>query len=188
MQALVAAVAGALLLGTYYGQAQVAPNAWIGLRFVIASAFLGGHIGFVRRGAGLGSLSTLLRVSLLAVLFGILISGLAPQFRAAIKHLLLIGGYGLLILTVATRVVWGHCGQVHRFASKSGALRTILGFVLMAAATRIIADLIPKIRVSHHIYASSGWIIAVGIWSWAALRFIWRADPEEETTAEGSES
>ena len=51
---------------------------------------------------------------------------------------------------------------------------------MFAMATRVIADFIPAIRVSHHIYAALCWVIAVGIWSWAVLRYIRLTDLAED--------
>jgi uncharacterized protein involved in response to NO len=98
--------------------------------------------------------------------------------QVAFKHLLFISGYGLLILTIATRVIGGHSGKGPLLFSRKKPLYWILGFVLMAAATRVIADLIPNIRVSHHIYASLCRIVSVSIWAIAVMRYIATVDTE----------
>lgn len=125
-----------------------------------------------------GPLSILLFIALASLSIGILISGFSSPSQVAFKHLLFISGYGLLILTIATRVIGGHSGKGPLLFFRKKPLYVILGFVLMAAATRIIADLIPTIRVSHHIYASICWIVAVSIWAVAVMRYITTVDPE----------
>lgn len=125
-----------------------------------------------------GPLSILLFAALGSLTIGILISGFFSHTQVAFKHLLFISGYGLLILTIATRVIGGHSGKGSPLFSRKKPLYWILGFVLMAAATRVIADLIPTIRVSHHIYASLCWIVSVSIWAVAVMRYITTVDPE----------
>jgi len=86
----------------------------------------------------------------------------------------------MLILAVASRVTWGHSGNIDFAEGKRTALRWIIGILLMAIGTRVVAGFIPTIRVSHHIYAAALWIIAVGIWSFAVLRYVRVADPDDD--------
>lgn len=47
---------------------------------------------------------------------------LAPVFfiqRVALEHLLFIGGFGLVCLIAASRVIFGHSGAVEKFANRS---------------------------------------------------------------------
>lgn len=169
---------GLVVLGTYVVQAlgytQVSPI----VRALLVTAYLFSQVSPFR--GGTGTLSTVLRAAILCFLLGILVSGVAPIFQVAVKHLLFVGGYGLLILAIASRVTWGHSGNIHFAEGKRRSLRIILGFVLMALATRIVADFIPTIRVSHHIYAALCWVVAVVVWSWAVLRYVRLMDPSED--------
>ena len=178
-RAVRAFIVGLAILGTYLAQASgwtfIAP---VVRALIVATYFLSQCAPF-RCGAGTGSLSFMLQAAIACLLLGILISGVSLVFRVAIKHILFIGGYGLLILAVATRVTWGHSGNIDLAEGKRRSLRIILGVVLMGMTTRVVADLVPAIRVSHHIYASLSWVIAAGIWSWAVLRYVRIADPED---------
>ncbi|MGK0184786.1 MAG: hypothetical protein ACI9R3_000560 [Verrucomicrobiales bacterium] len=177
-RALLACGVGIALFGTYLAQAFGWAMSAPALRAIIVTAFLLSQFCPFRRGSNTGSLSSMLRIAVASLLVGILLSGAAPVYHVAIKHVLFIGGYGLLILAVAARVTWGHSGNIDLAIGKRRSLQIILGIVLAGLATRVVADLVPAIRVSHHIYAALSWILAVGIWSWAVLRFIKNTDPD----------
>ena len=150
------------------------------LRAAIAGSFLFSQVRLFHRGAVTGSLSTLLRLAICCLLIGMVIYGWFPYARGvAVKHVLFIGGFGLLVLSVASRVVWGHSGNIELATGKRGSLRIILWVVVVTLATRVVAEFIPTIRVSHHIYAALLWVVAVAVWSWAVLRFVRQADPDD---------
>ncbi len=172
---------GLLLLGTYLAQAAGETRVMPIVRGILIIAYLGRHLPLSRFRQGTGTLSTMLQLSLLSLLLGLCLSGLSAVFTVAIKHLLFIGGFGLLILAIASRVTLGHAGRVDLAQGKRHSLRWIMGIVLLGAATRVVADFIPEIRVSHHLYASLAWILAAAVWSWAVLRYAWQPDPEDSS-------
>lgn len=109
---------------------------------------------------------------------------IAPIFlinqRIALEHLLFIGGYGMVILIVASRVIFGHSGPVERFANHSWTARMIVVGILAAAATRVVADFLPSVTTSHYQYAATLWIVASGLWLvWHSLRFF-KKDADED--------
>ncbi|MCB1096843.1 MAG: NnrS family protein [Verrucomicrobiae bacterium] len=178
-RALFAFLTGIALLATYLAQASGWDTSAPVLRAVVATVYLHRQFSPFRRGGSTGSLSFMLRVAIACLLLGILVSGTNPAYRVGVKHLMFISGYGLLILAVATRVTWGHSGNIALAAGKRRSLQIITGIVLLGMTTRVVADMVPAIRVSHHIYAALSWIIAVAIWSWAVLRYVRISDPQE---------
>ena len=171
---------GILLLATYVSQAAgstlVAPLARAG---IVATVLLT-RLPLLRRDSGTGTLSTLLRISLILIILGVAMSIVDPATRIAAKHTLYIGGFGMLALTVASRVTLGHSGNIALAEGTNRALQIVLGILLLAAATRIVAGFVPKIRISHHIYASGLWVIAAATWGWAVLRYVRIADPDDK--------
>lgn len=178
-RALFAFFAGLAILGTYLAQASGWAASAPVARAIIVTTYLMSQCMPFRRGGNTGSLSFMLQIAISCLLLGILISGVSPAFQVAVKHVLFIGGYGLLILAVASRVTWGHSGNIDLAEGKRRSLRIILCIVLLGMTTRVVADFVPAIRVSHHIYAALSWVIAVAIWSWAVLRFVSIADPDD---------
>lgn len=107
----------------------------------------------------------------------------APAFlyarHIAIGHLLFIGGFGLVCLIAASRVVFGHSGPVERFANRSWIARTIVLAAVLAALTRATADFMPRVMASHYQYAAWSWAAASGLWAvWHARRFFKKDESE----------
>ena len=67
-------------------------------------------------------------------------------------------GMGLLILTIAVRVILGHGNRPDRLQGRMRLFHTITGLAVLTAATRLSADFVPAIRVSHFIYAALAWV------------------------------
>ncbi len=95
---------------------------------------------------------------------GLLLMALLPERRLAVGHLLYAGGFGLLMLVVASRVVFGHSGELEGFARRGWRPRLLLFLAVLATLTRATADFFPAILISHHIYAA---------WTWAAAALFW---------------
>jgi len=85
-----------------------------------------------------------------------------PSF--AYQHLLFLGGFTLVMLLVADRVVAGHTEEEPPPSSRSLAWRWIVWLLILAAATRATADLVPTTRVSHQVYASLTGLAVFAIW------------------------
>jgi uncharacterized protein involved in response to NO len=97
----------------------------------------------------------------------------------ALGHMLFIGGFGLVCLIAASRVIFGHSGSVERFANRSWIARGIVFSAVLAALTRATADFLPRVMLSHYQYAAWSWVAACGLWViWHARRFFKKDDSE----------
>ncbi|MEM9018208.1 MAG: hypothetical protein AAGC68_14435, partial [Verrucomicrobiota bacterium] len=85
-----------------------------------------------------------------------------PERSFAFEHLLFLAGFSQLILLSAERVLVNH----EKWSSTEGKVRWpwVTGLILLTAATRMTADLVPCTRVSHQIYASMMLIIVFFVW------------------------
>jgi uncharacterized protein involved in response to NO len=148
------------------------------LRSVVVSAYLVTEAGLKPRNPGIhGSLATGLYWATAMSVAGISAAAVWNDRHVAWEHLLFIGGFGLLMLVVASRVVFGHSGQIALFARRSWTARILIFFAVLAAATRSSADFWPAIMVSHHKYAAWTWILAATLWlSWHGKRFLRSGD------------
>jgi uncharacterized protein involved in response to NO len=81
--------------------------------------------------------------------FGLSLPAFFYARHIALEHLLYVGGFGLIILVVASRVLFGHSGELDAFAKKSWFARTLIFLVVLAATTRASADFLPAIQISH---------------------------------------
>lgn len=97
---------------------------------------------------------------------GCLCAAIWPSARVGSLHLFFASGLGLVTLAVGTRVILGHAGRHDLLGGRILWLRWVTGLLILAATTRMSADFLPAIRVSHHNYAA---------WTWAVACFVWLA-------------
>jgi uncharacterized protein involved in response to NO len=103
---------------------------------------------------------------------GLVISAIATHHHMAWMHLLYGTGFGLVCFIAASRVIFGHSGEVARFANHSWAARLIVAGLVIAVATRVFADFMPRIMISHYEYAAIFWALAAAGWVvWHGARF-----------------
>jgi len=168
------------------------PKWWARARFALFCGGLGflsfgleffGHltVGYVLRAAAIllyfwrevpihkakfsqGTLSWVLRIALFSIPLGYLTMAALPARQVTLLHIVFITGFGLLTLTVATRVIFGHGGRADRFKRKLWSMRSLAALMILAMATRVSADWMPELRLSHYAYAGLAWAAAVGIW------------------------
>jgi uncharacterized protein involved in response to NO len=158
--------AAVLLVGSFFVEAFGWPLVGYAMRGITAAAYLLIEIRW-RKAAGdppRGSLAAGMKWSLVTGFFGLALAGFFYPQHISIEHLLYIGGFGLLILVVASRVLFGHSGDLGGFSNRSGFVRFLIFLGILTAATRATPAWIPSTTISHHIYAA---------WTWAALAALW---------------
>lgn len=127
---------------------------------------------------GRGSLAWSLRIALAAIPIGYLAMAWLPVRHMTLIHIVFIGGFTLLTFTVATRVVLGHSGQSEKFARPLKSIAVMAALFILAMATRISADWMPELRMSHYAYAALAWTAAALVWTVTILPGVRRADNE----------
>jgi hypothetical protein len=85
------------------------------------------------------------------------------QFLSSL-HVVFITGFSLLTFTVASRVVLGHSGQSEKFRASLWPVLVLCALISLAMLTRVTADWLPKVQMSHYAYAAVAWISGVLIW------------------------
>lgn len=153
-----------------------------GLRIGACLAYFWGEMAW-RGQSGQGTMVTGLRASLLAGAAGIAWAAWVPveqvAQRISVDHLLYLGGFGLLILVVSSRVLCGHSGQLDDFSRRSRMVRSLVGLALLALANRVSPALAPQVAVSHHQYAALSWVLAILLWFyWHRRRFRLREEED----------
>jgi uncharacterized protein involved in response to NO len=92
---------------------------------------------------------------------------------------LFVSGFGLVCLIAGSRVLFGHSGRVERFANRSWTARIIVSAIVLAALTRVSADFLPRVTITHYEYAAWSWIAGAAVWAiWHAPRFFKKDDEE----------
>jgi hypothetical protein len=123
-----------------------------------------------------GSLAFGLRLAMVSIPFGYILMAVWPGHSYSFIHVVLISGFSLLTFIVASRVVYGHSGQAEKFRATLKPIIALIALVILAMFTRVSADWMPAIRLSHYGYAGVSWIAGVIIWAWAVLPGVKRAD------------
>ena len=93
-----------------------------------------------------------------------------PGRHIGMLHLMFIGGAGMLMLAVGTRVILGHNERHDLLASPMRWFHVVWGLVLFTAATRLTSEFFPKVRITHFTYAAVLWIVFLAFWSWKIRR------------------
>lgn len=118
------------------------------------------------------------RWAISSMIAGLTAAAIWPAARIGSLHLFFACGLALATVSVGTRVILGHAGRHDLLGGKIVWLRWVTGLLILAAATRMTADFIPKVLVSHHIYAAWSWAIGAGLWLAFLVRFLWRSEED----------
>lgn len=106
-----------------------------------------------------------LRLAFVALVSGFVLVAAFPVWRVGLLHLTLIGGFAVITFTVATRVMFGHSGNLEKLQRKNWWLIVAVGLMIFAMATRISGDFWPKILPTHYSYGAILWIFGVVLWA-----------------------
>lgn len=162
---------GALLvLASFVVEAGISTTAGNALRAAALLFWAGLAMPFVFRRPAPGTRAWALRIGLALIPAAYLCRAIHPHPSFAYQHLLFLGGFMLVMLLVADRVVAGHSEDGAPPAPRSVAWRWIVWLLVLAAATRATADLVPSTRVSHQVYASLTALAVIWIWAWRRKR------------------
>ncbi len=163
---MISLFAGLLIVYSFEIEARglLRPGMWLRAAVVGASiAFsVPGWIGW----GGVNAVGRGLRWVVPCALAGWVAAGWFTPLRIGLLHGMFIGATGLIMIGVATRVTLGHGGRHDRLQSPLRWFHAVWVLLLLVAATRITPEFVPKIRVSHYIYAAAFWTITMVFWAW----------------------
>jgi len=172
------ALTGLLLVGTYPMEAfGWSPLAAL-LRAGLLLNYLWSVMPFERLAWSWNGVQWLLITGLVGIPLGILTAGFWPGWRVGLSHIELLGGFGLITLAVATRVVFGHSGQRTKLERFHPALTTAAGLMLIGMITRISGDLVPSTMASHYLYGALCWAGGLILWAVCVLPGVLIPDSE----------
>jgi uncharacterized protein involved in response to NO len=171
------AVASILLVGSFILEAAGMSILGYALRALVAAGYLLIEVRW--RGQRGGSLTTGLFWSLVTGWLGLVLAPFHDVQHVSIEHLLYIGGFGMLMLIVGSRVLFGHSGDLEGFFVTSKWVRFLVFLGVLAATTRATPAWVPSTTVSHHIYAAWTWGLLCAFWlAWHRRRFVKRDEEE----------
>lgn len=172
--------AALLIMSSFFVESFGFPLTGYALRVITATAYLLLEVRWRKKDTDppRGSLAAGMQLSLVMGFCGLTLAGFFYVQHIAIEHLLYIGGFGLLTLIVASRVLFGHSGDLAGFEKRSWFVRFLILLGILAATTRAVPAFVPQVTISHHQYAAWTWaILALLCLLWHRRRFVTR-DPE----------
>jgi len=185
-RAIEGGILGALIILSYWIEAQSLlsgtpehAKAMSWARLALCFVWLTKESGWLKRDATIakGVMPFALRAGIVSLLGGMITTGIWQQHRIALDHSLYIGGFGLITMMVATRVLYGHSGQGKKFQLWVKPLTIATGLLLFGMLTRVTADFFPRVVISHHVYAAILWVAVSLIWGIALLPSVRRYPP-----------
>lgn len=162
--------AGLLLIGSFALEAWGYSSSGQILRAAVVTVHLIRWVPGLAASGKVNGLGLALRWVLPCAAGGWLLAAWFPELRAGMLHLMFIGGAGLLMFAAATRIILGHGDRHDRLESPMIWWHVMWGMILFTAATRLTSDFIPKVRVSHFIYAALMWVVVLAYWAWKTRR------------------
>lgn len=178
VKAGVAALAGGLVVVTFWMEAAGGVKAAAWVRFLVCGVYLSTETGWWRVPKKGGILPWGIRLGILFTLAAHLVTGILEAHRVALDHLLYVGGFGLLALVVGTRVLLGHAGRSDLMQRWLKPVVWMVAMVALAALTRVSANFLPEIMISHWIYAALAWVAGVVVWAVFMLPWVRRTEEE----------
>ena len=148
------------------------------MRFVTTLAYLLIEFPFRRAPKLTNALGVSLNLAFTSLISGFVFIALFPAFRVGLLHLTLIGGFAVITFTVATRVLFGHSGNLEKLKGRNRWLLIAIGLMLFGMATRISGDFWPRIMASHYTYGAVFWIAGALLWSCYALPKVLQIEEE----------
>lgn len=142
------------------------------LRAAVTSIVFFGTMKIHRRPLEKGMLVQVLRWSNWAVWLALWGAAIHPQYRVEVLHVLFIGGFGMMILGIATRVILSH-GKYSTETEKTSLRLGIAGWILfLSLVLRAVASLTGKYYFSMLGLAGILWMAGLVLWG---LYFVPRA-------------
>ena len=169
---------GALIIKSFFLEARGRTRIGPALRFLATFAYIARELPIFRAAKARNAFNLVLTIAFVLLLAGFAFIALFPAFRISLLHLTLVGGFALITLAVATRVIFGHSGNLSLLARPNKWMIVAGGLMWFAMLTRISGDFWPKIMMSHYTYGAIVWLLGVLLWSWKVLGKILLRDPE----------
>jgi len=168
-----------LVLVSFFIESYLSARGGNAIRFGALVLWAGGALPGVWIVRAPGTRAWALRFGLILLALAFLCRVIWPSPLFAFQHLLFLGGFCQVILLTADRVVLGHCDDLSSVPPKSRTWQWIVWLMVLTAATRATADLVPSTRVSHHIYAALMLVTILLIWMMCHAKRLRQTPPGE---------
>jgi uncharacterized protein involved in response to NO len=164
-QLVFAILTGVIVLGSVPLDVLQPSRVGAGLRAMAVAVYMVSSLPF----RGRTPLAQAMRFALFAAAIGYLLLVAMPLQRLGLLHIVFMTCFNLIAFTVATRVVFGHSGNLHRLAKPMWFFRITVGLLFIAMLARVAADFSPRFRGMHLISAAICWLASALLWMLCVL-------------------
>lgn len=169
MSVLKGGVAGGLFIAGCVLEAAGWDRTGLWMRAWALVGYMGWEVSPIFRGDFSGRFAVWIRRSMAAVAGAMGLMACMPMFRVPWLHGVIAFGLTLILVSVATRVIWGHAGLGERLMERNRWMTWTGYTIALGVVTRISGDWWPKILPTHFSYGAIFW--SVGILVWIVLVF-----------------
>lgn len=148
------------------------------LRFGFGTGYILWQVPLRFPAGKVGTLGRVVQTGTGLMVAGLLLPGLFASYRLGLLHVLFIGGFNLITISVANWVIFGHSGIVGKAKGRLVYAWIAFGLIVLALGTRLSADFLPYIRMTHLVYAAFAWIAGMIVWGVSVLPRVAKADLE----------
>lgn len=142
---------------------------WGMLRALIATAYLMSQVPLYSGKIPSATVAQSLRLGFVLLIVGLFLPAIWPGQRVGALHLVFVGGYTIITVCVATRVILGHSGQGALVQHRIPFLTGTVVLLLLGGTLRVWGDFVPAWRPSMLNLASYAWMLAAALWGWRVL-------------------
>lgn len=174
--------AGALLLISFFFEGFGFIRPAYGLRALIVTVLMIGTRSLVSKPLVTEQYVRLLWISLWMVALGSWAAFIFPSYRAAMLHIIFIGGYSLMTFAVATMVITSHAGKSERLKRPSKILSFLAVSLISAMCLRIAGAFFPSWYFQLLGLASFLWLAAAFLWFFRMMPLIFVLPRPEDIT------
>ncbi|MFZ4777425.1 MAG: NnrS family protein, partial [Terrimicrobiaceae bacterium] len=167
---------GAAIVGSFAIEVSGHSSMGYSLRAAAVLIYFSREVPVHQAGFGGGSLAMALRIALLSIPSGYILLAIMPARTFTFLHIVFITGFSLLTFVVATRVILGHSGQSDKFRASIRPVLWLAALLTLAMLTRVTADWMPTLQMSHYAYAAVAWVTGVIVWAVFLLPGVAKAD------------
>lgn len=169
----VVCVIGALIFSSFFIETGWNREAGLLLRAGLTFACLA-RFDVIKLPRGQSIAGSLAAISLWTMALGIFAAALLPSHEVGALHLMYIGGFGLLILTIGAQVISSHGGVPHFWGTYKTYAICIALLMILSALLRMSASFLPELYFVLLGSAALLFDIAILSWGFGVLRYILR--------------
>lgn len=168
-------LAACILAASFWIETEVSLRWGFGLRGGLVGVLLVVSAGLLRRPSLPGWHRHLVWLAAWMIPLGYVLAGVFPMQKKAGLHVVFIGGFALLTLSVGLHVLLAHGGHERLVRGRPWQVPAFAGLLLVSLVSRWMVDLRPEWFQQWLAISASTFLLATVVWASLALPRLWNA-------------